>query len=51
MMIVHRPFRNARGKLYEMRDEGDRLTVVREASELDGEPDPTHACVPEGKCR
>ncbi|WP_334183350.1 glycoside hydrolase family 43 protein [Novosphingobium sp.] len=51
MMIVHRPFRNARGKLYEMRDEGDRLTVVREASELDGEPDPTHDCVPEGKCR
>jgi hypothetical protein len=42
MMIVHRPFHNARGKLYEMRDDGERLTVVREATELDGETCPTH---------
>jgi hypothetical protein len=44
MMVVHRPFRNARGKLYEMRDDGDRLTVLREAVELDGETRPTHPC-------
>ncbi|MHA6723834.1 glycoside hydrolase family 43 protein [Sphingomonas sp. RS2018] len=37
MMMLHRPFKNARGKLYEMRDDGDTVTVVREATELDGE--------------
>jgi hypothetical protein len=46
MMILHRPFANALGKLYEMRDDGDRLSVVREATELDGEAYPTHPCVP-----
>ncbi|WP_253717715.1 glycoside hydrolase family 43 protein [Sphingomonas sp. AP4-R1] len=45
MMVLHRPFANALGKLYEMRDEGDRLSVVREATELDGEAYPTHPCV------
>lgn len=45
MMILHRPFNYALGKLYEMRDEGDRLSVVREATELDGEAYPTHPCV------
>ncbi|RZM36236.1 MAG: glycoside hydrolase, partial [Sphingomonas sp.] len=42
MMVLHRPFHNARGKLYEMRDTGDSVAVVREASELDGETHPTH---------
>ncbi|MCJ2181273.1 glycoside hydrolase family 43 protein [Novosphingobium sp. 1949] len=42
MMVLHRPFHNARGKLYEMRDEGDRLRVLREATWLDGETHPTH---------
>ena len=42
MMVLHRPFHNARGKLYEMRDTGDSVAVVREASELDGETRPTH---------
>jgi GH43 family beta-xylosidase len=42
MMVLHRPFSNARGKLYEMRDTGDAVTVVREATELDGETNPTH---------
>ncbi len=42
MMIVHRPFTDARGKLYEMRDAGDRVEVVREITELDGERCPTH---------
>jgi beta-xylosidase len=45
MMILHRPFNHALGKLYEMRDDGDRLSVVREATELDGEAYPTHPCV------
>lgn len=37
MMVVHRPFRNARGKLYEMKDCGDHLEVVRERLDLDGD--------------
>jgi hypothetical protein len=41
MMVLHRPFQNARGKLYEMRDAGDNIAVVREATELDGERHPT----------
>jgi beta-xylosidase len=42
MMVLHRPFQNARGKLYVMRDTGDRVAIVREATDLDGEIDPTH---------
>ncbi|WP_197026622.1 glycoside hydrolase family 43 protein [Caulobacter sp. UNC358MFTsu5.1] len=38
MMVVHRPFKNARGKLYEMRDAGDHLEIVRERIDLDGDP-------------
>lgn len=37
MMIVHRPFKNARGKLYEMRDAGDRLEIIRQRIDLDGD--------------
>ena len=38
MMVLHRPFgRNARGKLYEMADRGDRLEVVRQRTDLDGD--------------
>jgi beta-xylosidase len=37
MMVLHRPFRGARGKLYEMRDEGDHLVVVKERTDLDGD--------------
>jgi beta-xylosidase len=37
MMVLHRPFKMARGKLYEMRDEGDHLEVVRERTDLDGD--------------
>ena len=37
MMVLHRPFEHARGKLYFMRDNGDRVSVIREATELDGE--------------
>jgi hypothetical protein len=46
MMVLHRPFTFALGKLYEMRDTGDRVEVIREATELDGEAYPTHPCVP-----
>lgn len=41
MLIVHRPFRNARGKIYEMEDEGDHLRIVRERVDLDGESSPS----------
>lgn len=37
MMVVHRPFKNARGKLYEMHDAGDRLEIVRQRMDLDGD--------------
>ena len=37
MMVLHRPFRNARGKLYEMRDAGDRFEIVRQRTDLDGD--------------
>ncbi|MDC7675942.1 glycoside hydrolase family 43 protein [Asticcacaulis machinosus] len=36
MLIVHRPFKNARGKLYEMRDAGDHLEIIRQRTDLDG---------------
>ena len=38
LMVLHRPFRNARGKLYEMRDAGDRFEIVRQRTDLDGDP-------------
>ncbi|UZK64670.1 glycoside hydrolase family 43 protein [Sphingomonas sp. M1-B02] len=45
MMVLHRPFTFALGKLYEMRDTGDSVEVIREATELDLEGYPTHPCV------
>lgn len=45
MMVLHRPFTLALGKLYEMKDAGDRVEVVRQATELDLEAYPTHPCV------
>lgn len=44
MMILHRPFTYALGRLYEMRDAGDRVEVVRQAVELDLDAYPTHPC-------
>lgn len=35
MLVLHHPFRHARGRLYEMRDDGDYLTVLRRATDLD----------------
>jgi|SRR5579862_5219334 len=37
MLVLHRPFNNARAKLYEMSDEGDHLRVIRERTDLDGD--------------
>ena len=36
MMILHRPFDNARGKLYEMQLLGHELRVLRQRTDLDG---------------
>jgi beta-xylosidase len=44
MLVLHRPFKRALAKFYEMRDAGDRLEIMREAVELDGEAYPTHGC-------
>ena len=37
MLVLHRPFKDARGKLYQMRDAGDRMEIVRERTDLDGD--------------
>jgi hypothetical protein len=37
MLVLHRPFKNARGKLYEIRDAGDHLQLVEERTDLDGD--------------
>lgn len=37
LLVLHRPFRNARGKIYEVQDAGDHLEVVAERTDLDGE--------------
>jgi hypothetical protein len=36
MMVLHRPFDNARGKLYEMQLLGHELRVLRRRTDLDG---------------
>lgn len=36
MMVLHRPFENARGKLYEMELSGHELRVLRRRADLDG---------------
>jgi beta-xylosidase len=35
MLIVHRPFKNARGKLYDVDDSGDRIVMVSPRPDLD----------------
>jgi hypothetical protein len=37
MLVLHRPFTGARGKLYEMAWDGDDLRVVRQRTDLDGD--------------
>lgn len=38
MMVIHQPFINARGKIYEMEDLGDNLRVVKYREDLCGPP-------------
>jgi len=38
MLVVHQPFRNARGKIYEMEDLGNDLSVVSYREDLSGPP-------------
>ncbi len=38
MLVLHRPFKNARGKLYDVRDAGDHLEILRQRTDLDGDP-------------
>jgi hypothetical protein len=37
MLVVHRPFKNARGKLYEVRDAGGRIEILNQRVDLDGD--------------
>jgi beta-xylosidase len=37
MLVLHRPFKNARGKLYEVKDAGDHIEIVKERTDLDGD--------------
>ena len=37
MLVLHRPFKNARGKLYEVRDAGGRIEVLYQRVDLDGD--------------
>ena len=37
MLVLHRPFKNARGKIYEIRDAGDHVEIIRERTDLDGD--------------
>lgn len=50
MLVVHQPFQNARGKLYEVEDTGDGLRVVRYREDLSGPPlPPQRGQAPRGK--
>lgn len=40
MLVIHQPFKNARGKLYEMEDLGDNLRVKKFREDLSGPPLP-----------
>ena len=45
MLVVHRPFDNARGKLYEVRDTGKTFEILRQRTDLDGDPPEVDALV------
>ena len=38
MLVLHQPFRNARGKIYEMEDTGDAVRVGKFREDLSGPP-------------
>ncbi|MFN3304687.1 MAG: glycoside hydrolase family 43 protein, partial [Roseateles sp.] len=40
MLVVHRPFKNARGKLYEVAEHADRFELLRQRVDLDLDPAP-----------
>lgn len=40
MLVIHQPFQNARGKIYQMVDTRDNLQVVRFREDLSGPPLP-----------
>jgi beta-xylosidase len=40
MLVLHQPFQNARGKIYEMEDMGDHLRVAKYRDDLSGPPLP-----------
>ena len=42
MLIVHRPFKSARGKLYDVDDSGDRIVIVSPRPDLDLDPAPLY---------
>ncbi|HEX8302105.1 glycoside hydrolase family 43 protein [Sphingomonas sp.] len=44
MMVLHRPFKNARGRLFEMRDTGDSVEIVRQRCDLDADKTPEADC-------
>jgi len=54
MLVVHRPFKNARGKLYEVLDTGGKLEILNQRVDLDGDhvmaPSPPPAPAP-AHCR
>ncbi len=37
MMVLHRPFRRARARLFDMEDTGDNLKILRSRHDLDGQ--------------
>ena len=38
LMVLRQPFRNAHRKLFDMKDTGDNLKVLRARHDLDGRP-------------
>jgi len=49
MLVLHHPFDNARGRLFDVRDAGDRLEIVRERTDLDHDGDARHP-LPKANC-
>lgn len=43
MLVLHRPFKDARGKLYEVRDTGSGFELLRQRVDLDLDPTPLAA--------
>jgi beta-xylosidase len=49
MLIVHRPFKSARGKLYDVDDSSDRIVIVSPRPDLDLDPAPLYPNPPIAK--